>query len=342
MVRKTTKYKLIQQFRQENYDQSDDNGPDDGGPDKDSVDVECEKMETNDCINTDEIVGENIILSPSGVHGPVPSPLKVHGGIKLTFEEKLKKLFSNHIRYLTNEFVTDILNLLREEGYNKLPKTAVTFLHTAKCGRDYEIRPMKSFEGKDGVYVYLGIETKLSRYINPQIYPSSKIKVFCNADGLKVYFNNSNKEEMWPILIKIYTKKCKSKVFMAGAFYGKSKPACPADFMEDFIHEINRLIEFGAKIGEKSYKFIFDGFICDIPARVWLKCTQGATGFWACERCDVKGVTIKPIAKPTQQQVRSKKQEATSKKQSRKGEKRIFAETGCELRTHEKFLNRKH
>lgn len=33
-------------------------------------------------------------------------------------------------------------------------------------------------------------------------------------------------------------------------------------------------------------------FICDTPARAFVKQTKGHTGFYACERCTVKGYRI--------------------------------------------------
>ena len=35
------------------------------------------------------------------------------------------------------------------------------------------------------------------------------------------------------------------------------------------------------------------GFVCDTPARSFLKCCKGHRGFYACERCEVKEASVK-------------------------------------------------
>lgn len=51
-----------------------------------------------------------------------------------------------------------------------------------------------------------------------------------------------------------------------------------------------------------------------MPARAFIKCCKGHTGFYSCERCNVKGATV--------------------------NYKRIFKETNCEERTLESFRNK--
>ena len=113
---------------------------------------------------------------------------------------------------------------------------------------------MKCHNGKYGSYAYLDIESQLKRFINPETYPSSTIKVFSNVDGIKVFKKtyNENKDCMLPILLKIITMGCKNKVFMVAAFYGTSKPHCQNEFMQDFVTEINQLISLGVTIPNKS------------------------------------------------------------------------------------------
>lgn len=46
--------------------------------------------------------------------------------------------------------------------------------------------------------------------------------------------------------------------------------------MKDFIIEINKLTRHGVIISDKKYEFNFLGFVCDIPARVYLKLVKNA------------------------------------------------------------------
>lgn len=182
------------------------------------------------------------------------------------FADKLRDLVIKHIRRTSNEFITDLLHLLRESGNSELPKCAKTFLKTSKCGIDYRIEAMSAHNGKEGSYCYLGIKNQLERYISPELYPSKKIPIYCNVDGIQLYEDNQRNECMWPILVKILAKKYGAKTFLVALFYGKSKPDSPKEFMQDFIDELNTLIRDGVCIQGTHYIFKFKGFICDIPA----------------------------------------------------------------------------
>ena len=59
-----------------------------------------------------------------------------------------------------------------------------------------------------------------------------------------------------------------------------------------------------------------DAFICDAPARAYLKCVKGHTGYYGCERCTVKGV--------------------------HENRRVTFPELSAELRTDEKFRDQRY
>lgn len=46
-------------------------------------------------------------------------------------------------------------------------------------------------------------------------------------------------------------------------------------------------------IGNSHYNFNIKAFVCDTPARAFIKRCKGHGGFFACERCEIKGKTIK-------------------------------------------------
>ncbi|KAL7290864.1 hypothetical protein TKK_0015596 [Trichogramma kaykai] len=67
----------------------------------------------------------------------------------------------------------------------------------------------------------------------------------------------------------------------------------------EFIEELNVLLKSGITIGEKNIPVEIMCFICDLPARAFIKGTKGHTGFNSCERCVVhgykKGSVIFPV-----------------------------------------------
>lgn len=240
---------------------------------------------------------------------------------KISFEEKIYNLTIKYRYTLPDAYIKEHLKTLREEGYKSFPKCVSTFLGTPRRGKHYSVYPMKSSSGTDGEYCYLGIEKQLQKYISPSTYQHRVIKVIVNIDGMQVY---ENKEDtMWPILLKIQTKKYEKKVFMVANYYGDSKPESADDFLSDFVTEASKLIKDGVLVNGVRFKFRILGFTCDIPARCFLKCSKGHTGFFSCERCITRGETLK------------KKMKAGKKTRG----KRVFPEINCALRTHESFVN---
>ena len=81
--------------------------------------------------------------------------------------------------------------------------------------------------------------------------------------------------------------------FFIAVFYGSAKPKDPAEFLYDFVQELSQLLESGIVINNKKFIIKVKCFICDIPARAYLKCVLGHTAALACERCTVVGQKIK-------------------------------------------------
>jgi hypothetical protein len=53
--------------------------------------------------------------------------------------------------------------------------------------------------------------------------------------------------------------------------------------------ELKDLVEDGISFEEKNLKVSVSSFVCDAPARSFLKCTKGHNAYYACERCAIKG-----------------------------------------------------
>ena len=59
--------------------------------------------------------------------------------------------------------------------------------------------------------------------------------------------------------------------------------------MKEFLSEYNALCLSGVETGSGVIEFELKCFSCDAPARQFLKCIKGHTGYYACERCEVRG-----------------------------------------------------
>lgn len=98
-------------------------------------------------------------------------------------------------------------------------------------------------------------------------------------------------------------------------FGGRSKPNFLEEFLIDFVNEATLLIRNGLTIENKQYTFHIAGFVCDIPACSFIKCTKDYSGFYACERCTAKDIIING--------------------------KRIYYDMQSELRTNESFREKR-
>lgn len=65
--------------------------------------------------------------------------------------------------------------------------------------------------------------------------------------------------------------------FTVANYSGTSKPQSILDYFSEFMTELNKLLAEGIIIGEKTFK-IKNKYICDTPARAYIKQVQGRTG----------------------------------------------------------------
>ncbi|ESO00755.1 hypothetical protein HELRODRAFT_127285, partial [Helobdella robusta] len=93
------------------------------------------------------------------------------------------------------------------------------------------------------------------------------LKIQINIDGLSLY--KSSNEEIWPILCLI--KNLRAAPFVVGVFSGTGKPENVEEYLKEFIDELINILKNGFHINSIFYKVIFDCFICDAPARAYLK-----------------------------------------------------------------------
>ena len=180
----------------------------------------------------------------------------------------------------------------------ELPSCAKT-LQKLRGPRLYNIVPV---DNSNSEFVYFGIADQLKKSINPSLHLDNTIKLQFNVDGLPL--SKSSNKEFWPILGKVFFKPDIYKPFTVAVYCEVGKSKNIDKYFEQFIEELNELLENGIKISNKNFKIEIMCFICDRPARAFLKGIKGHTGYNACERCVVKGCrlenrTLYPFAKST-------------------------------------------
>ena len=159
-----------------------------------------------------------------------------------------------------------------------MPKCTRTLLKTQiqvhteiKCGGDY---------------IYLGISSGISRVFasNPYLQmDSNTIYLVVNVDGVPLHKSSST--QIWPIICKF----ANYPPFIVSLFCGSKKPDNSEEFLRDFLHEFDVLRETGFQNGNNIFLINLHAFVCDAPARQFLKCVKSHTGYFGCERCTVEG-----------------------------------------------------
>lgn len=250
-----------------------------------------------------------------------------------SFYEKIHSWAVSHLSTLTHVCIEDLLTPLREEGF-KFPICASTLLRSF-VNDDIEIRPMASLHEKfPGEYAYIGIARALNDVIDTNVYKEEAISLLINIDGASM-LGEQSADSLWPILGKVFSREYDSTPFMIACFYGQSKPGSANEYLRDFVNEVKHLIANGIIINNVKYKFIIIAFICDMPARAFLKCCKGHGGFFCCERCYIMGFTV---IKPKNLRDKPKKKVAKKGEPKEKQSKtRCYTDINAQERSNESF-----
>jgi len=191
---------------------------------------------------------------------------------------------------------TALKELLQILGkHHKLPKDPRTLLHTVRSISDLGLRKMQGFDGCEGEYVYFGLEKEFKRSLDTdfpkEIAVPPVISLLFNVDGLPLY--KSSGKQFWPILGKVHKPNIiPDSIFTVAIFYGSSKPKSVDEYLRDFIQELIHLRQVGITFRSQHVKIEIAGFSCDAPARSFLKCIKGHTGYFGCEKCTTRGKSI--------------------------------------------------
>lgn len=162
-----------------------------------------------------------------------------------------------------------------------LPRDPRTLLQTTK---QTDIRAV--FPGE---YHHFGLASSIRDSCNRiENLTVDEIAIAINIDGVPLF--NSSTAALWPILGNIIPYK---EVFMIGVYYGHQKPQDANIYLDQFVQEVIELCENGIIIGEKLYKFSIRFIICDAPAKSFILCVKGFSGFNSCTKCVTKRKTKK-------------------------------------------------
>ena len=173
--------------------------------------------------------------------------------------------------------VNGLLTVLRKHGH-RLPKDARTLLQTPK---DVECQ----FKC-NGQYAYYGLESGILDYLTKNATFTGDIELTFNVDGVPVF--KSSKNHFWPILATCND----ADPFIVALYFGKGKPEPLTDYLQDLLEDLAGLLEKGVEHQNVVHKVGIRAFICDAPARAFLKCIKGHNASQGCERCEATATRI--------------------------------------------------
>lgn len=134
--------------------------------------------------------------------------------------------------------------------------------------------------------VYLGIECSVVKILARNIEfleSSNSVDLLVNIDGVPLF--KSSNAQLWPIICRFSD----FEPFIVAVFCGVHKPNSVDDCLEDFLAEYSELQRKQITVNGHKIHVRIKAFVCDAPARAFLKCIKGHNGYDSCERCTIKG-----------------------------------------------------
>jgi hypothetical protein len=187
---------------------------------------------------------------------------------------------------IPREGLNELLRLLRNSGRfhpDDIPKDCRKILKTP--------RYVNSVDKCGGQYVYVGIRQFISSILRSSglQFPTEKshILIDINIDGLPI--KSSSNLQLWPILGRIVD--INSQPYPIALFSGTGKPNDVNLFLDDFVSELKLLFE-GFSLNGRLFTVGIRAFLCDAPARAFVKCVSGHTSKHGCERCTAVGMCV--------------------------------------------------
>ena len=196
--------------------------------------------------------------------------------IILTFPQELAVWAMQHC--ISHAALHDLLSVLRSHMQDRLlPACPRTLLKTPRKANIHQLG--------EGKLCHIGILPWIQQNLSCYRPDIQTLVLQVNIDGLPLF--KSSQKEFWPILGRL-PDFLQSRPFPISVYCGCEKPPVQ-EFLGLFVQEALGLYEHGIQIGERKYKFEISAVICDRPAKSYVKCIKGYSGYYSCERCCQSG-----------------------------------------------------
>ncbi|KAL2096819.1 hypothetical protein ACEWY4_007310 [Coilia grayii] len=179
--------------------------------------------------------------------------------------------------------LSSLLSVLRKHfPHSHLPKDGRTLLSTP-TGTEVQLKA-------GGQMHYFGVANGvLERLRDNATLKTPSLHLQINADGLPLF--KSSSLQFWPILGLIEEDSTKTP-FVIALYCGHSKPSDANEYLSDFVAEMGKLASDGLEYQSYLYRIEISCFVCDAPARTFLKNIKAHNSYSGCERCVDEGIWL--------------------------------------------------
>jgi len=140
--------------------------------------------------------------------------------------------------------------------------------------------------GDGGEYCHVGLVNELCKIVVADKSVLKQLYRQINIDSIPLF--KSTNTSLWPILCSVFNSVNKEP-FVVGIFCGKEKPTDVKEFLRDFVSEASDLLKNGLTVEQNIIPVFIHSFVCDAPARAFIKGIKSHSGYSACEKCTVVG-----------------------------------------------------
>jgi len=245
-----------------------------------SIFVNEDPLSSDDLREVEDIYSENPYISDTDSDGDDLIADK-------SLEHDLQSWATTH--KVTHASLRDLLSILGKY-HTSLPKDPRTLLRTAnEC---------KIVEVEGGSYYHFGLAASLLKAVDASsVHDIESVSVQFNIDGLPLF--KSTNAQLWPILCRLI-RPVETAPFVVGLYSGNKKPGNVHTYLQFFREELENLLTNGVKCpnSDRTVLVYVSCFICDTPARAFVKQTKGHSGYYGCDRCCQKGRWVEKVTFP--------------------------------------------
>ncbi|XP_050513604.1 uncharacterized protein LOC114344887 [Diabrotica virgifera virgifera] len=198
---------------------------------------------------------------------------------KPTIQEKLQNwAVTNNV---SHSAVTDLLHILHED-YPTLPLDARTLLKTP--------RSLPKIQLDKGELVHFDLKNTLLQILasNESFRNEDTLLLSFNVDGLPIF--HSSNTNFWTILCLI--KNFNIPPFVVSIYCGSGKPNPLNIYLKNFIIDLKDLLDNGLTYESLTYSIQIHSFVCDSPAKAYIKCIKSHGGYSSCDKCIEEGTYV--------------------------------------------------